>query len=315
MLDDENLKLSKNEEKILTKEIIKSFRTILYLHKSKPPEDEKELYDGYIKTLQRHNLKDSFPSQLLSPFYKLAKYDNINQHKKDHYFIKLDQLLKYLKLHQEILKEYKNTHKNSTPNTSYSNTIKYIEPQIKSTESLLNGFKDNYMGDDLENDKTFLSIQKTAKILNIYKYYPLIASQWIQASNNDDFDFITNGYKKELQKRNESIFSYKLQLSKKDIIKSFQAYAIDIYHKDSVQNQLMQYDKQIEDKTLVNLIGEISKKLLDETVSKPHVKNINSQFYYIDIIKNIMILQPSTTKVSRIKFNSLDDIFLKLTKS
>ena len=314
--NNENLKLSKEEDKLLTKEIIKAFKSVMYIHKSRPPKDEVELDDVYLNTLQKHNFKDSFPSHSLSPFYKLAKFDNINQHKNDNYFIKLDQLLKYLKLHQVILQEYKNTSKNSTVNTSYSTIKNYIEPQIKIKERLLSGFKDSYIGNDLENDKTFLSIQKTTKILNLYRDNPLIASLWIQASNNNELDFITEGYKKELQKENKTVFSYKLKLSKRDIIKSFQAYAIDIYHKDSVHNQLMKNPrKKIEKKMLVNLIGEISKKLLDETISKPHVKNVDSQFYYIDIIKNMFILQPSTTKTARMKFNSFDDLLLKLDKS
>jgi len=309
--------LLKEEDKLLRKESIKALRSVVYIPKSKPPKDEEELYDAYINTLQRHDLKDSFPSQLLSPFYKLSKYDNINQHKNDKYFIKLDQLLKYLKLHQDILKEYKNTPKNSTINTSYSNTKNYVIPQIKNKQSFINDFKANYADDDLENDKTFQSVQKTAKILNLYKDEPLIGSLLIQASKNKEFNFLTEGYTKELQQINERIFSYKLKLSKRDIVKSFQCYAIDIYHELSVQNQLMKNPKKkIENKMLVNLIGEISKHLLDEKVGKLHVKNINSRFYYIDIINNMMILQPSTTKVSRFNFNisnnSLDDFLSQL---
>ena len=81
--NEEIFELSKAEDKLLIKEIIKAFKSIKYIHKSQPPKDDSELYDAYIYTLKRHDLKDSFPSQLLSPFYKLAKYDNINQHKND----------------------------------------------------------------------------------------------------------------------------------------------------------------------------------------------------------------------------------------
>jgi hypothetical protein len=313
MLEDENIKLSKAEKHIIYKIVIDSLRAVKYINLSKTPNDSVELYEAYIYTLKKHGFENSFDSQLNNPFYSLAKYDKINNHKKDPYLIKLNQLLKYLKQHIQFFEDMKNSLPNSTINTSYTNTKKYIAKDINDYNKSLDIHSKHSKKSNLSDDETYQSILKISKILKIYKEHPLFTSSWIQSSNNEKFDCITSEHKEELQKLNKQIFSYKLQLSKKDIVKSFQAYAIDIYHNESIQNQLMNNTKLITDKELVKLIGAISKKLLDEEISKPHVKNVDSIINYIDIVQNTLILQPTTTPTKRIKLTSYDDLLLKLS--
>lgn len=313
--NEEKFELTKEDKKVLAKELLKSLRSVKYLHLAKEPEDSEKQYSAYRYTLRKHGFDNAFDSDFMSPFYKLIKYDKINQRKNDNYFVKLDQMLKFLKTHQEILEDHKNSPKNSTAHTTYSRVKDYITPHINENKDFIQNFQENYMGENINDDQTYKSIQKTAKILKAYQDDPWAGSLCIQASNDTKFDYLTSEHKKELEKLSNKVFSYKIKLSKRDIVKSFQAYAIDIYHKDSVQNQLMNYEKTIDDKLLVSLIGDISKELLDKSVGKPHVKNINSKFQYIDIIKSTLILQPTTTKTKRMKFNSYDELLLKLTES
>lgn len=311
---DDNIELSNNDCRIFIKEIIKSLKSIKYIQQSKYPKDS-EFYDIYIQTLKKYDLEDSYKSHILSPLYKLAKYDKVVSYKKENYFVKLDQLLKYLSIHKKILEEYHNNClDNSTLHTTHTNHKKFIKSEINEKEKFKTNFEKMFIGDNINQDKTYNSIVKTSNILNAYKNNPLFTSLYIQASKDDKYNYMTHERKTELQKINERIFSYKLKLSKRDIVKSFQSYAIDIYHEKSVQNQLMKDCKAIDDKLLVKLIGDISKELLDISVGKPNVKNIDCEFQYLDIINDTPILKPTIkNKAKRLYIKSYEDLLLKFS--
>lgn len=276
-------RLSRTDKHKMKKALVGTLRPLKYMHQAIPYECSAERYDTYINTMKRNSIEPaSYQKHKKCPFYKLTYYDKINTHKSDPYFLKLNNFLIILNKHIDIVKIINEAKSFSTVYTSYKNHEEFIGPVLNSYDNVL-----------LDNDNnSSLEIQKV--ILNEYSDNPMAISTAIQYSLKDDLSSLfPKDFKTILASLSKRIISSKLQISKKDIAKSLQCYIINLYKDGSISNQLLTRIPKIQDKTLITLAGEISKKYICKDTKKPSSRNLYSKTNEIDFIEGVFILQPT----------------------
>lgn len=316
-IDNEMMQLTRDEKHLLKRATIKSLRPLKYIHEAKTPENE-QLYDAYKFTLKKHGFENDFESDFMNPFYKLAKYDKIYPHDKDNfYLVKLDHMLMLLRNHINIINSLKELPKDSSPHTSYSNHQKFIQKEINNLKTSLNEFEQRHKDKNLLYDEPYNKDYKyyhiTISVLELYVEQPFVYSIVFRNLKNPDFKTIFQGFDEFIKDYSKKIFSYKLKLDSIHLTKSFNLHAINIYKNHSLHNQFMNFNKHIDDSELTKLLGDITDKFLNKK-AKPNVKNINARYEFIDMIDDILIMQPTNQEpLPTFQINSYEN-FISLLK-
>lgn len=300
--NNEIIELPKGETYKLKKIYVKELLPLKYAHLAKSPNDNADLYEAYIYTLNKHGFRNKFQSELNNPLYRLSQYDKINQHKNDPYLIKLDRLLMLLNKHLKIIDELNTLPKDSTPHTSYSNHKKFIAKEIQSLKTTLYEFKLRHKDKNLLYDYPYCEDYKyyntTISLLELYCDYPMLFSIFLKNAHNPRYEKLYDGMDTDIKNYADKIYSYTLKLNSTHLTKSFNLFAIGIYKNDSLYNQLLNIKKQINDKDLISELSIITEQLLDNK-ALPNLKNLTASCDYIDLIDDLFIIQPNQKKKQR----------------